>query len=233
VVIPEKRWIVGVENAIDEEEFDQFDEIPPFVTSMIKAKIPSPNKALYLRNDHHEKVNNFKKPRLQWKVAKWLCKTSSMCKNMTICVKLDFHWIFVWNMINVWKYGHLCEKLTFIGYLCEICSKCDNMAIWCLGSISHALCAVSEALYLASEEKGEAPMKRVSCISGKVRRALWGCVSILLNCTKKEWQQIILHTMLHGPACGMAFWTRARVSFLINMHKKLLIEYYSWDNYLH
>jgi hypothetical protein len=25
------------------------------------------------------------------------------------------------------KYGHLCENLTFIGYLCEICSLCENM----------------------------------------------------------------------------------------------------------
>jgi hypothetical protein len=53
VVIPEKLWIVRVENAVDEEEFDQFDEIPPFVTSMIKPRIPS-------ANDHHEKVKNFK-----------------------------------------------------------------------------------------------------------------------------------------------------------------------------
>jgi hypothetical protein len=32
---------VGVENGIDEKEFDQFDEIPPFTTSMIKPRIPS------------------------------------------------------------------------------------------------------------------------------------------------------------------------------------------------
>jgi hypothetical protein len=51
---------VGVENVIDEEEFDQFDEIPPFITSMIKPRIPSANEAPYLRNDHHEKVENFK-----------------------------------------------------------------------------------------------------------------------------------------------------------------------------
>jgi hypothetical protein len=88
VVIPRKRWILGVENAVDEEEFDQFDEIPPFVTSMIKQGIPSTNKAPYSRNDHHEKVKNFKKPRPQWKVAKWLCKICSMCENMTICVKI-------------------------------------------------------------------------------------------------------------------------------------------------
>jgi ABC-type microcin C transport system permease subunit YejE len=75
VVIPEKRWIIGVENAVDEEEFDQFDEIPSFVTSMTKLRIQSTNEALYLRNDHHEKVKNFKKkPRPQRKVAKSLCK---------------------------------------------------------------------------------------------------------------------------------------------------------------
>jgi hypothetical protein len=45
VVIPKKWRFVGVENVVDEEEFDQFDEIPPFVTSMIKPRIPSANEA--------------------------------------------------------------------------------------------------------------------------------------------------------------------------------------------
>jgi hypothetical protein len=70
VGIPGKWQIVGVENVVDVEEFDQFDKIPPFITSMIKLRIPSNNEALYLRNDHHEKVKNFKKPRPQWKVEK-------------------------------------------------------------------------------------------------------------------------------------------------------------------
>jgi hypothetical protein len=61
LVIPGKRRIIGVDNVVDEEEFDQFDEIPPFFTLMIKQRIPSVNKALYLRNNHHEKVKNFKK----------------------------------------------------------------------------------------------------------------------------------------------------------------------------
>jgi hypothetical protein len=61
VVIPRKRKIIGVENAIDEEEFDQFEEIPSFVTSMIKPRIPSANEAPYLCHDHQEKVKNFKK----------------------------------------------------------------------------------------------------------------------------------------------------------------------------
>jgi hypothetical protein len=55
---PRKRQIL--ENTVDEEEFDQFDEIPSLITSMIKPRIPSINEASYLCNDHHEKVKNFK-----------------------------------------------------------------------------------------------------------------------------------------------------------------------------
>jgi hypothetical protein len=65
VVIPGKRRIIGVNNVINEEEFDQFDEIPPFITTMIKPRIPSSKDIPYLRNDHHEKVKNFKKQRVQ------------------------------------------------------------------------------------------------------------------------------------------------------------------------
>jgi hypothetical protein len=50
VVILEKQRIVGVENGIDEAEFDQFNEISYFVTSMMKPKIPSFNEAFYLHN---------------------------------------------------------------------------------------------------------------------------------------------------------------------------------------
>jgi hypothetical protein len=66
--IKDLKWLY-LEND-DEEEFGQFDEIHPFITSMIKPRIPSANKALYLHNNHHEKVKNFKKSRPQWKVAK-------------------------------------------------------------------------------------------------------------------------------------------------------------------
>jgi hypothetical protein len=65
-----KQRIIKVKNAIDEEEFDQFDEIHHFITSMIKQRIPSASEASYLRNNHHEKVKNFKDPRPQRKVSK-------------------------------------------------------------------------------------------------------------------------------------------------------------------
>jgi hypothetical protein len=69
MVIHGKRIIIRVKNVVDEEELNQFDEIPPFVTSMIKPRIPSTNKAPYLCNDHHEKVKNSKKLIPQRKVA--------------------------------------------------------------------------------------------------------------------------------------------------------------------
>jgi hypothetical protein len=64
VVIPRKQRIIGVENAINEEEFDQFYEIPPFVTLMMKPRIPSANEAPYLSNDHHEKNQEFQKTKI-------------------------------------------------------------------------------------------------------------------------------------------------------------------------
>jgi hypothetical protein len=49
-------------------------------------------------------------------------------------------------MLNVWKYGHLCENLTFIGYLFEICLMCENLTF-----ISEYLCAVFKALCSVSD----------------------------------------------------------------------------------
>jgi hypothetical protein len=40
-------------------------------------------------------------------------------KIWSVVWKCDLNWIFVWNMLHVWKYDHLCEKLTFIVYLCQ------------------------------------------------------------------------------------------------------------------
>jgi hypothetical protein len=54
----------------ESSEFDQFDEIPFFITSMIKPRIPLANEAPYMRNNHHEKVNNFKKIKTIMKSSK-------------------------------------------------------------------------------------------------------------------------------------------------------------------
>jgi hypothetical protein len=53
VVMPEKR-IIGVENVVEEEEYNQFDEIPSFDTSY-KPRLLGTNKTPYLRSDHSEK----------------------------------------------------------------------------------------------------------------------------------------------------------------------------------
>ena len=53
IVLHGKRHIVGVENVVDEEEYDQFDELPPF-----SVGIPSSDQRIddntYLRTDHSE-----------------------------------------------------------------------------------------------------------------------------------------------------------------------------------
>jgi hypothetical protein len=56
VVIPGKKRIVGVENVVEEEEYNQFDEIPSFETSY-KPRLLGTNKTPYLRRDHSEKIH--------------------------------------------------------------------------------------------------------------------------------------------------------------------------------
>ena len=55
IVLPSKGRIVGVQNAVDEEEFNQLDEIPPFATCEI-PHLNANNKTPYLRTDHNEKI---------------------------------------------------------------------------------------------------------------------------------------------------------------------------------
>jgi hypothetical protein len=52
--MPKKR-IVGVENVVEEKEYNQFDEIPSFDTSY-KPRLLGTNKTPYLQNDHSEKI---------------------------------------------------------------------------------------------------------------------------------------------------------------------------------
>jgi hypothetical protein len=55
VVMPEKR-IMGIENVVEEEEYNQFDKIPSFDTSY-KPQLLGTNKTPYLRSDHSEKIH--------------------------------------------------------------------------------------------------------------------------------------------------------------------------------
>ncbi|XP_078167222.1 uncharacterized protein LOC144561985 [Carex rostrata] len=59
IVLPGKRRIVGIENVIDEEEYDQFDEIPPFcadVQAEIATTTEEQDEANYMRSDHSEET---------------------------------------------------------------------------------------------------------------------------------------------------------------------------------
>ena len=55
IVLPGKRRLLGVQNIVDEEEFNQFDEIPPFSTCELPC-LTINDKTLYLRTDHNEKT---------------------------------------------------------------------------------------------------------------------------------------------------------------------------------
>jgi hypothetical protein len=48
--------IVGVENVVEEEEYNQFDEIPSIDTSY-KPRLLGTNKTPYLRSHHSEKIH--------------------------------------------------------------------------------------------------------------------------------------------------------------------------------
>jgi hypothetical protein len=48
--------MVGIENGVMEEVYNQFDEIPYFDTSY-KPQLLGTNKTPYLRSDHSEKIH--------------------------------------------------------------------------------------------------------------------------------------------------------------------------------
>jgi hypothetical protein len=54
VVTPGKKRIVGIQNVVEEEVYNQYNEIPSFDTSY-KPQLLGTNKTPYLRSDHSEK----------------------------------------------------------------------------------------------------------------------------------------------------------------------------------
>ena len=53
VVLPRKKWVVGLENPVDEEEFNQSNEVPPLDTSFLPVILAS-ELTPYLRDGHKE-----------------------------------------------------------------------------------------------------------------------------------------------------------------------------------
>ena len=56
VVLPSKRHIVSVGDVVDEDEYDHFDEIPPFSTGFKSVPVTDNDETNYLRSDHEEGV---------------------------------------------------------------------------------------------------------------------------------------------------------------------------------
>src|SRR6266542_2214778 len=50
-----KRKIVGVDNVVDEDEYNIFEEVPPIAQSIRDMVDDEPNEPFYIRDDHHER----------------------------------------------------------------------------------------------------------------------------------------------------------------------------------
>jgi hypothetical protein len=57
IVLQGKRKIVGVEEVVDEEEYNQFDALPPFGEDITIPIIDDTEEPTYIRCDHDEAIN--------------------------------------------------------------------------------------------------------------------------------------------------------------------------------
>ena len=55
-----KRWVVGVENVVDEEEYNQFDEVPPFGSCNLPVILESETTPYLRSGDNVKGVTNAK-----------------------------------------------------------------------------------------------------------------------------------------------------------------------------
>ena len=71
VVLPGKKWVVELENLVDEEEFNQSNEVPPLDTSILPMILAS-ELTPYLR-DGCKEVAPVAKRRRKWQERKKSC----------------------------------------------------------------------------------------------------------------------------------------------------------------
>ena len=71
MVLPRKKWVVRLENLVDEEEFNQSNEVPPLDTSILPVILVS-ELTPYLR-DGHKEVAPVAKRRRKWQLRKKRC----------------------------------------------------------------------------------------------------------------------------------------------------------------
>ncbi len=56
VALQGKRKIVGVQNAVNEEDYNHFDDLPPFGEDVDISLLEDDQEATYLRHDHDEAI---------------------------------------------------------------------------------------------------------------------------------------------------------------------------------
>jgi hypothetical protein len=56
IVLQGKRKIVGVEDVVDEEDYNQFDTLPPFDEDITIPTIDDTEEPTYIRHDHDEPI---------------------------------------------------------------------------------------------------------------------------------------------------------------------------------
>jgi hypothetical protein len=56
IVLQGKIKIIGVEDVVDEEEYNQFDALPPFVEDITIHTIDDTEEPMYIRRDHDEAI---------------------------------------------------------------------------------------------------------------------------------------------------------------------------------
>jgi hypothetical protein len=56
IVLQGKRKIIGVEDVVDEEEYNQFDALPPFDEDITILTIDNTEEPTYIRRDHNEVI---------------------------------------------------------------------------------------------------------------------------------------------------------------------------------
>jgi predicted HD phosphohydrolase len=54
--IPDKRHIVGVDNVVDEDDYNYFDEISPFSSSVQHVQVNDNEERNYMRSYHEEGI---------------------------------------------------------------------------------------------------------------------------------------------------------------------------------
>jgi hypothetical protein len=56
IVLQGKRKIIGVEDVVDEEEYNQFDALPPFDEDITILTTDNTEEPTYIRHDHNEVI---------------------------------------------------------------------------------------------------------------------------------------------------------------------------------